>query len=172
MAFPIAIAAIGIGISLGSKILGGQAKKKAEKARAEALKSNALVQLGETFSGLSAREREELASSRQQKRLGRRQSAVLEARARAAGADAGTGSAEQVQDVAMGEAEFVSSIDRQLGLVGQELDRRRRGASKQFESAIKSADAGVSGQGQDFLDFANTLAFGINAFSSLSQPTG
>jgi hypothetical protein len=171
MGFPI-LAVAGIAVSIGSKILGGQAKNKQAKAQAAAQKENALVQLAETYSGLSAREREELASSRQQKRLGRRESARLEARAIAAGADAGTGSDEQVRDVQVGEAEFVSSVEAQLARVNQDLDRRRRGARKSFDSQIKAADAGLPGSGQDFLDFANTAAFAINAFSSLDQPTG
>lgn len=171
MGFPI-VAVAGIAIAVGSKILGNNAEKQKARAQAKAQKENALVQLAETYSGLSAREREELASSRQAKRLGRRQSARLAARAKAAGADAGTGSDEQVRDVQVGEAEFVSGVDAQLSRVNEELDRRRRGARKSFDSQIKAADAGIPGQGQDFLDFANTAAFAINAFSSLSSPTG
>jgi hypothetical protein len=37
---------------------------------------------------------------------------------------------------------------------------------------VKSADAGVSGLGQDFLDFANTAAFALNAFDAIPKPTG
>lgn len=171
MAIPI-IGAIAIGVSVGAKILGSRTRKAGEKARAEALKENALVQLGNTLSGLSARQREELAAARQQKRLGRRQSAVLEARAIAGGAESGTGSAEQVQDVAKGEAEFISSIDQQLDLVTAELSRRRRRARIESESAIKNAKAGVSGIAQDFLDFANTAAFALNAFDAINQSSG
>lgn len=169
MAF-FAIAAIAIGI--GSQILSNRSKKSGEKKRAEALRENALVQLGNTLSALSAREREELASARQQKRLGRRESAVLAARAKAAGADAGVGSAEQVQDVGLGESEFLSSVDTQLASVTQELERRRRRSRIQFESSVKSANAGVSGIGQDFLDFANTAAFALNAIDALPKSTG
>ncbi len=161
----LAIAAIGIGI--GSRLLGSRARKEAERRRADALRGNALVQLANTLSGLSARQREELAAARQQKRLGRRQSAILEARAIAGGAESGTGSAEQVQDVAMGEAEFLGSIDTQLGMVASEIGRRRRGANREFQSALKAADAGLSGGAQDFLDFTNAVAFGLNAFDAL-----
>lgn len=169
MPIPI-LGAIAIGVSVGAKILGSRTRKAGEKARAEALKENALVQLGNTLSGLNARQREELAAARQQKRLGRRQSAILEARAIAGGAESGTGSAEQVQDVALGESEFLSSIDQQLGQVSAELERRRRRSRVQFESAVKNADAGVSGIAQDFLDFANTAAFALNAFDAIDQP--
>ncbi len=164
------LAIAGIAVGIGSQLLGSNARKKAERARAEALKGNALVQFANTLSGLGAREREELAAARQQKRLGRRQSAVLESRAKAAGADAGTGSAEQVQDVQLGESEFLGSIDAQLGLVSAELDRRRRGARREKDAAFKAADSGVSGGLQDFLDFANTAAFALNAFDALAQP--
>jgi len=170
MAFPV-IGAIAIGVGVGSKILGNKARKDAERARAEALRENALVQLANTLSGLSARQREELSAARQQKRLGRRTSAVLAARAKAAGADTGVGSAEQVRDVAVGEAEFIGSIDEQLGMVSAELSRRRRRARVQFESALKAADAGISGGAQDFLDFANTAAFALNAIDALPFPT-
>ena len=166
MAF-LAIAGIVVGI--GSKLLGNRARHANEKRRAEALKENALVQFANTISGLGAREREELASARQQKRLGRRESAILAARAKAAGASAGTGSAEQVQDVLLGESEFLGSIDTQLGFVTAELERRRRRARKQKESALKSAESGVSGLAQDFLDFANTAAFALNAFDALAK---
>jgi hypothetical protein len=166
MPFPV-IGAVAIGVSIGSKLLGNSARKRAEKARADALKGNALVQLANTLSGLSAREAEELAAARQQKRLGRRQSAVLEARAKAGGAESGTGSAEQVQDVLMGKAEFLGSVDAQLGMVTDQLRRQRSGAKRSFDSAIKAADAGLSGPGQDFLDFANTAAFALNAWDAL-----
>jgi len=162
------IPAIAIGVSVGSKLLGSKARKEAEEARAAALKGNALVQLTNTLSGLSAREREELAAARQQKRMGRRQSDILEARAIAGGAESGTGSAEQVQDVAMGEAEFLASIDEQLGMVQGELARRRRRAQTEHKSARRAADAGLSGNTQDFLDFANTAAFALNAFDALA----
>ena len=171
MGFPV-IGAIAIGVGAGSKILASGARKEAERRRAAALKENALVQLTNTLSGLSARQREELSAARQQKRLGRRTSAVLAARATAAGASSGTGSAEQVQDVALGESEFISSIDQQLGLVSAELERRRRRARIQFKSAIKSAKAGVSGRSQDFLDFANTVTFALTAIDALPLPTG
>lgn len=166
MPFPV-IGAIAIGVSVGSKLLGNSARKKAEEARAEALRGNALVQLTNTLSGLSAREREELVAARQQKRMGRRQSDILEARAKAGGAESGTGSAEQVQDVAMGEAEFLASVDEQLGMVQGELARRRRRSRIEFKSAIKAANAGISGNGQDFLDFANIAAFALNAWDAL-----
>ena len=166
MAFPV-IGAIAIGVSVGSKLLGNAARNKAAEARAAALKGNALVQLTNTLSGLSAREREELVAARQQKRMGRRQSAVLEARAIAGGAESGTGSAEQVQDVAMGQAEFLASIDEQLGMVQGELARRRRRARTEHASAREAADAGLSGNGQDFLDFANVAAFALNAWDAL-----
>jgi len=168
MGFPI-LAVAGIAIGVGSKILGSKGRKEGEKARAAALKENALVQLANTLSGLSAREQEELASARQSKRLGRRSSAVLAARAKAAGASAGVGSAEQVQDVELGESEFLGSLDEQLGLVTAELTRRERGARREFGSAISAADAGVSGIGQDFLDFANTAAFAITAIDALPK---
>jgi len=127
-----AIAVAGIAIGIGSKLFGNKARKDAERRRAEALKGNALVQLANQLSGLSAREREELVAANQQRRLGRRQSAILEARAKARGADAGVGSAEQVQDVQLGESEFLGSIDAQLGMVTSELDRRRRRAQAEF----------------------------------------
>ena len=170
MAIPLA--GVAIGVAVGSRILGNRSRKAAERATADALKDNALVQFANTLSGLGAREREELAAARQQKRLGRRQSAILEARAKAAGASAGVGSAEQVQDVQLGESEFLSSVDVQLGFVTGELERRRRRARKTRESAFKSAEAGVSGAGQDFLDFANAAAFALNAFDALDRPTG
>ena len=170
MGFPV-IGAIAIGVSVGSKILGNQARKDAERARADALKGNALVRLANTLSGLGAREREELAAAQQQRRLGRRQSAVLESRAIAGGAESGTGSAEQVQDVAVGKAEFLASIDVQLGFVQAQLSRRRRGAVREKESAFTAAEAGVSGSGQDFLDFANIAAFALNAFDALPKAT-
>lgn len=166
MPFPV-IGAVAIGVSIGSKLLGNSARKRAEQARADALKGNALVQLANTLSGLSAREAEELAAARQQKRLGRRQSAVLEARAIAGGAESGTGSAEQVQDVAMGEAEFLGSVEAQLGMVTDQLRRQRAGARRSFQSAITAAEAGLSGPGQDFLDFANVAAFALNAWDAL-----
>lgn len=168
MPFPV-IGAIAIGVSIGSSILGNSARKEAERKRAEALRGNALVQLTNTLSGLSARQREEMVAARQQKRLGRRQSAVLEARAVAGGAESGTGSAEQVQDVLMGKAEFLASIDEQLGMVRGELSRRRRRARVEFRSALVAADAGISGGTQDFLDFANTAAFALNAFDALPR---
>ena len=163
------IPAIAIGVSVGSKLLGNQARKDAEQARADALKGNALVQLTHTLSGLDAREREELVAARQQKRLGRRQSAVLEARAIAGGTKSGTGSAEQVQDVALGESEFLSSIDAQIGLVQGELARRRKRANIEHRSARSAAEAGLSGPGQDFLDFANVAAFALNAFDAIPR---
>ncbi len=168
MPFPV-IGAIAIGVGIGSRIVGNRARKNAERKRAEALKGNALVQLANTLSGLNARQREELASARQEKRLGRRQSRVLEARAIAGGAESGTGASEQVQDIGLGESEFLSSIDTQLDLVTSELSRRRRGANREFQASLKAADAGISGGAQDFLDFANTLAFGLNAFDALPR---
>lgn len=171
MPFPI-LAVAGIAIGIGSKLLGSRSRKAGEKARAAALRDNALVQLANTLSGLSAREQEELASARQSKRLGRRSSAVMAARAKAAGADAGVGSAEQVQDVELGESEFLGSIDAQLGMVTADLTRRERGARREFKSAVSAADAGVSGTGQDFLDFANIAAFALNAFDAIPSASG
>jgi len=168
MAFPV-LAAAGIAVSVGSKILGSRARKEAEERRREARRGNALEQLRHTMSGLSARRAEELAASRQQERFGRRQSAVLEARAKAGGAESGTGSAEQVQDVQLGESEFLSSIDVQLRAVEAELTRRQVGAGKQYEAALRAADADMSGPTQDFLDFANTAAFAINAWDALPK---
>lgn len=168
MGFPI-IGAVAIGIGVGSKILGNRSRNKAEKARAEALKGNALVQLANTISGLNAREREELVAAQQQRRLGRRQSAVLESRAKAAGADAGTGSDEQVQDVGLGESEFLGSIDAQLEMVRGDLSRRRKGALREHKAAVVAANSGISGIGQDFLDFANTAAFALNAFDAFPK---
>lgn len=166
MALPI-LAAAGLAVSIGSRLLGSGARKAAEKRRAEARKGNALLTLSQTLSGLNARRTEELAAARQQKRFGRRQSAVLEAQAIAGGAESGTGSGEQVQDIALGESEFLSSVDTQLAAVETQLMRRRRGAFAQQRQANRAADSDIGGPLQDFLDFANTAAFAINAFDSL-----
>lgn len=166
MGFPI-VAAAGFALGVGSKLLGSRARKDAERRRTAARRGNALVQLQTTLAGLGAREKEELASARANKRFGRRQSAVLEARAKAGGAESGTGSAEQVQDIALGQSEFLSAIDTQLDAVESELNRRRKGARLQAESAFRAADADISGPLQDFLDFANTAAFALNAFDAL-----
>lgn len=166
MAFPV-LAVAGIAIGVGAKILGGLSAGKAAEQRTKALKANALAQLTNTVSGLQAREREELAAARQQERLGRRQSDILEARAIAAGAEGGVGSDEQVQDVQMGEAEFLGSVDANLRMVKADLLRRRKGAQREFQSATKAAEAGERGPEQDFLDFANTAAFALNAFDQV-----
>lgn len=161
--------AIGIGVGVLSKVLGSSARADAEKARAAALEQNALIRLTSVLSGLQSRERQQLASAAQQRRLGKRQSAVLAARARALGADAGTGSSEQVQDVAVGQAEFLGALDAQLGLVRGELARSRRQARIEFEGARSAARAGVGGPLAQFLDFANIALGTIDAIGNLPK---
>lgn len=168
MAFPI-IGAVAIGTSIVSGILGSRARRSAERRRAEALEENALVRLASTTSGLAAREQEELANAAQARRLGRRQSAVLEARAVAAGAAAGVGSAEQAQDVQLGLSEFLGSVEENLARTRAQLARGRRGAQREFESARRAARAGVAGPGADFLDFLNIGIGAVQAFGALPR---
>lgn len=163
------LGAIAIGVGIGSSILGNRAKRSAERRRAAALEENALVRLASTTSGLAAREREELANAAQARRLGRRQSAVLEARAVAAGAAAGVGSAEQAQDVQLGLSEFLGSVEENLARTRAQLSRTRRGARREFEAARKAARAGVAGPGADFLDFLNIGLGAVQAFEALPR---
>jgi len=170
MPLPV-LAGIAIGTSIVSGVAGFFAKSNAEKKRAEALEQNALVRLSAQLSGLGAREQEELANARQARRLGRRQSAVLEARARAGGADAGVGSGEQVQDVGLGLSEFLGSVDENLARTRSQIQRGRIGADREFRAARKAAKAGVGGPAADFMDFLNIGVGALNTFSNFSQPS-
>ena len=167
MVAPLAIA--GVGIAVGSQIAAWLGRKSAAEKKAAALRNNALTQLGSSLSALGARGREEMAAARQQKRLGRRASAVLESRALAQGASSGTGSVDAVQDVAMGEAEFIGSVDAQLAATNADLLRRKKATFENFFAAQEAAKAGVGGIENDFLDFANTALSAINTFDALNS---
>jgi len=172
MPLPV-LPAVAIGVGALSKVAGIFSGNKAERDRAKLLEQNALVRLTAQLSGLATRQRQELISAAQARRQGRRQTVVQAARAKAAGASRGVGSATQVQDVFQGGQEFLGSINLQLREVRRQLETQRRAARSEFSSALQAARAGQGGGPlQDLLDFSSIALDTANAFAALPKPRG